>query len=198
MHKEKSMRIVLLSIATLFIAIVFIGCPSQTPSSTTGQTPNNSGAAQTSGGQQTATPSGGSTNQVTPSPDGQNGNTSTQDGVTSTAGGASGAVAPSTLPEGWREDIPLMQGFTIENFAVLPNGGMHAQANGNVPVDSAYGYYSGNLPGWETWSDTALQGQTENNGSKIMTLRKDGFNLTISIMVEGNNTKLGIACVKQN
>ncbi|MCX6646824.1 MAG: hypothetical protein NTY09_10805 [bacterium] len=103
-----------------------------------------------------------------------------------------GAIPFADLPAGWREDIPLMEGFTIDQFHALPDNGMFAMTKGNVDQNVVYNFYK-DLPGWEV-DPEGPAGANEDDRS--LAFKQGDYILIIAIIRENNETFLNFAAHK--
>ena len=93
------------------------------------------------------------------------------------------------LPEGWRDDIPLMQGMKVVRFNSSEET-MNAFLKGDVPIDEVFKFYS-NIEGWERDKSQEESLKDEENLKGIV-FKKDGKQLTIAMYVADNQTNMNI------
>jgi len=130
---------------------------------------------------------------VTPDESGmpdESGNTETQP----IAGGpiGAGSVPYEDLPVGWREDVPLMAGFTVIEFDTS-DGGMMAICEGTVDQASAVDFYQ-NLEGWEVDESRADGGQHEVTGS-FLPFKKGNVLLSVAVGEADGATQLNLMVI---
>jgi hypothetical protein len=70
------------------------------------------------------------------------------------------ATSPGALPQGWPEDVPVMEGFTILNVTYdekdgIMTGGITVSAQGNASFDEIIGFYT-HLEGWSSTSENSM------------------------------------------
>jgi hypothetical protein len=104
-----------------------------------------------------------------------------------------GTIPLADLPDGWRDDIPLMQGFEIREFSGLPNGGMFAMTQGDVDPIAVYNFYK-ELPGWDVDPDAPVG--THEDDRSLGFKKSDGTFLLIAIIRENNETLLNFSAHK--
>ncbi len=102
------------------------------------------------------------------------------------------AVDPASLPNGWRDDLPLPEGFEVQEFSAA-NGEMTAITMGEIPVDPVFNFYA-NLKGWE--KDPNAPWRTDGDQRAIRYI-KDDVELSIAILREGEKTRLQLRVAKQ-
>ena len=101
-------------------------------------------------------------------------------------------VDPASLPNGWRDDLPLPEGFEVQEFSAA-NGEMTAITMGEIPVDPVFNFYA-NLEGWE--KDPNAPWRTDGDQRAIKYV-KDDVALFIMILREGEKTRLQLKVAKQ-
>jgi len=97
---------------------------------------------------------------------------------------------PGGLPDGWRDDVPLMPGFTVKTFDAS-HGGMIAMSEGDVPIDEVTDFYSA-IDGWV--ADTGRDWVTTGSRRALMFTSSE-WKLTVTISVSDDKTNLTIMVV---
>ncbi len=105
-----------------------------------------------------------------------------------------GETAEAGLPEGWRDDVPLMPGFTVLTFNA-DNGGMLALCEGPVAVSDAVTFYE-NIEGWEI-DVRANDPSAHIEFSESLAFRKDQWNLSIWFADNDGSTGLNILVINR-
>ena len=105
----------------------------------------------------------------------------------SATGDSSGVTSTTTgLPEGWPQDVPIMEGFTIRLGRIDAQGMMSVSATGNVSLDDVVNFYS-NLQGWE--KDPNVPWVIE-GPSRMLKLVSGTENLSVTVYERQNQTEL--------
>jgi hypothetical protein len=106
------------------------------------------------------------------------------EGVPVSSGTNEGITTMQGLPANWPSDVPVMEGFTVQNSMVNTQGMISIMAFGSVSPDDVTKYYS-SLPGWEKDSNKPWVTQGVN---RLVALKKDAESLTVNI---NDNKKQG-------
>ncbi|MCX6646284.1 MAG: hypothetical protein NTY09_08000 [bacterium] len=77
-------------------------------------------------------------------------------------------MADLDLPEGWPNDVPIMNGFELHEERFYLSGMPFLKASGNATPEMVKSYYS-HLPGWELFQDMPSEGAP---GSSIFFMMK--------------------------
>jgi hypothetical protein len=105
----------------------------------------------------------------------------------SATGDSSGVTSTTTgLPDGWPQDVPVMEGFTIRLGKIDAQGMMSVSATGDVSLDDVVNFYS-NLQGWE--KDPNVPWVTE-GPSRMLKLIRGSENLVVNVFERQNQTEL--------
>ena len=163
----------------LFFILILTLAFSFACTSSNGDTPSNNGdtnAAQTGNGTGNNGDEASGTQPEVPT----NENATPQIGDPSTFS----ADVQTDLPEGWRQDVPLLVGFEIDNFRKQGDG-MMAICHGSLNIDSVTLFY-GDLDGWQKNETPAKPWITEGS-SRRLTYIRDTWSLMINL-----NEKYGV------
>jgi hypothetical protein len=104
------------------------------------------------------------------------------------------ADVQTDLPEGWRQDVPLLVGFQLDEFR--PQGdGMMAICSGNLDIDTATLFY-GDLENWQKSETPQKPWITEGDARRITYIR-DNQSLSINLYEQEGTLKMTILVVQQ-
>ncbi|MCX6645683.1 MAG: hypothetical protein NTY09_04910 [bacterium] len=88
------------------------------------------------------------------------------------------ADVQTDLPEGWRQDVPLLVGFEIDDFRKQGDG-MMVICHGSLNIDSVTMFYS-DLDGWQK-NETPERPWITENSSRRLTYIRDNSTLLITL-----------------
>ncbi len=113
--------------------------------------------------------------------------------------GESVVTITKEMPEGWPEDVPLMEGFTLQGGATAAESDEHREglvvnAKGDVPLADVEAFY-GDLPGW-----TRVNVPTGTMGQDVLlvVLERGEEHLNVTAQVTDEGTELQMLYVATN
>jgi hypothetical protein len=156
----RNAKIVILLVLTVLMVTACSGQTDTQPSNGDNESSQTDGNGQPASGQQTDYP--------------------TNEGATPVIGEPStfDEGTQPTLPEGWREDVPLFEGFVVDEFRGQSDG-MMAICKGNLDIDTVTQFYS-NLEKWQKDPDPERPWVTEGSDRRL-TYIQDNLNMVINL-----------------
>ena len=89
------------------------------------------------------------------------------------------AELQTDLPDGWRDDVPLLAGFEIDTFRPQGNDSMMALCTGNLNIDNVTAFYA-DLDNWLKEETPEMPWITEGDSRRLIYVR-DAWKLRINL-----------------